>query len=118
MGPNRIMISGVSDTATPNGCLEPVTSRTSGLTTGLLMDVLLLDRPKVTRLLVRNSTIQFRHITTNHPTAGRRRRETGATSCEHSESLTKSEIVLFSVTTGNDSPDVTLNEILGEPEVP
>ena len=39
MGPNRIMISGVSDTATPNGCLEPVTSRASGLTMGLLMDV-------------------------------------------------------------------------------
>jgi len=30
--------------ATPNGCLEPVMSRTSGLTTGLLMDVHLLSR--------------------------------------------------------------------------
>ena len=44
MGPDRIMISGVSDTATPNGCLEPVTSRASGLTKGLLMDVHLPGR--------------------------------------------------------------------------
>ena len=46
MGPNRIMIYGVSDTATPNGCLEPVMSRTSGLTTGLLMDVQILGRTR------------------------------------------------------------------------
>ena len=35
--------------------------------------VLLLDRPKVTRLYVRNSTIEFRHITADGPLVRRER---------------------------------------------
>jgi hypothetical protein len=69
MGPNRIMISGVSDTATPNGCLEPVMSRTSGLTTGLLMDVQKHGRPvlwageyRVSRLC-NGASIETQHST-------------------------------------------------------